>query len=253
MLSSWLGGVLCIILTIIVGVFGVRVVRKLIPSEILRQTNEIAAPIHAAIGVIYAVFLAFVVVIVWGQYNNADDAADSEANSLIALERSTSFFPDSIKLQLREKIRLYSNSVINTEWPLFERGDCDRYKSKPYIALWQTIGALHLETEHDHIWLQMAYQQLNTIDIARNKRFLYVESSVPLVMWILLIFGALITIWFTAFFGIEHRFVHSIMVASLSAIIGFMLFVIMAIDNPFVGVVKIEPEAFRHVIEQLQM
>lgn len=254
MLSSWLGGLLCISLTVIVGVLGVRLVRKLVPIDILQRTNEIAAPLHAAISVIYAVLLAFVVIIVWEQYNQAEEAVDSEANSLIALERSTNFFPDSVRFLAHDKIKAYCQSVVGTEWPLFERDKYERYQSKQYKELWQMIGSIKLANDRDQSWLQLqlAYQQLNAIDIARNRRFLYVESNVPPVMWVLLIFGALVTILFTAFFGVEHRFTHSLMVGLLSAIIGFMLFMIIAIDNPFVGIVRVEPEAFRHVIEQFQ-
>jgi hypothetical protein len=42
------------------------------------------------------------------------------------------------------------------------------------------------------------------------------------------------------------------MVAALAATIAFTLFMIAAIDHPFAGAVRVEPEAYRHVMEELK-
>ena len=68
-----------------------------------------------------------------------------------------------------------------------------------------------------------------------------------MIMWVVLYFGALMTVAFTYFFGPESYLAHVLMVTMLSATIGIVLFLISAIDRPFTGSLRVEPEAIEHV------
>jgi hypothetical protein len=61
------------------------------------------------------------------------------------------------------------------------------------------------------------------------------------VLWIALGVGAVVTIGFAMIFGLRSTTLHVIMTASLSAVIGVLLFVSVAIDHPFEGAVVVGP------------
>jgi high-affinity Fe2+/Pb2+ permease len=74
---------------------------------------------------------------------------------------------------------------------------------------------------------------------------------VPDVLWVVLLGGALVTVGFTFFFGAEHVRAQSAMTGILTLLIFSGLFIIVAIDHPFAGSVKVAPEALVAVLDDL--
>jgi hypothetical protein len=56
--------------------------------------NEVVGFIFATVGVLYAVLLAFTVIIVWEQYLGAESAVSQEGTALITVARTASSFPN---------------------------------------------------------------------------------------------------------------------------------------------------------------
>lgn len=57
------------------------------------------------------------------------------------------------------------------------------------------------------------------------------------------------TIGFTLFFGAENLRAQALMTGALSVLIFSSLLIIVAIDHPFAGSVKVQPEALAAVLE----
>jgi hypothetical protein len=66
----------------LVAVGGLTLVQRLVPATIRKEHNDVAGFIYAALGVIYAVLLALVVIAVWEEYQAASATAEQEANAL---------------------------------------------------------------------------------------------------------------------------------------------------------------------------
>ncbi len=71
-------------------------------------------------------------------------------------------------------------------------------------------------------------------------------------MWIMLISGGLITVAFSFFLGVENHRSHVFMTVALAAMIAITLYLVFALDHPFAGAVRVEPNAFRLVLELSQ-
>jgi hypothetical protein len=84
---------------------------------------------------------------------------------------------------------------------------------------------------------------------ARRSRLVIAEGTVPGVLWLVLFGGAILTICFTFFFGTENLLVQTLMTGMLSLLIFSGLLIIIAIDHPFAGSVKVTPEALSAVLE----
>jgi hypothetical protein len=61
--------------------------------------------------------------------------------------------------------------------------------------------------------------------------------------------GAVLTIGYTLFFGTENLRVQALMTGVLSLLIFSGLLVIVAVDHPYAGPVKLQPEALLAVLE----
>jgi len=61
---------------------GLILVQRLVPTATRQQHNDVAGFIYAALGVIYAVLLALVVIAVWEEYQAASETVEQEANAV---------------------------------------------------------------------------------------------------------------------------------------------------------------------------
>jgi Protein of unknown function (DUF4239) len=95
-------------------------------------------------------------------------------------------------------------------------------------------------------------RQLELITQARRARLVASQGAVPDVIWFVLLAGAAITIGFTFFFGAEILRAQVVMTALLAMVIFSELLIIIAIDRPFTGAVKVEPNALAAVLADVQ-
>ncbi len=76
------------------------------------------------------------------------------------------------------------------------------------------------------------------------------SGIVPGVIWCVLFGGAILTVAFTFFFGTQNLRAQTAMTGALCALIFSGLLIIVAIDHPFAGTVKVGPEALAAVLEE---
>src|SRR5215475_14898879 len=71
-LPLWLSAVILIVPTTLLAMAGPLIVRRYVAVNQLRTNNEVAGFKFATVGVLYAVLLAFAVVVVWEKFNQAE-------------------------------------------------------------------------------------------------------------------------------------------------------------------------------------
>ena len=94
-------------------------------------------------------------------------------------------------------------------------------------------------------------RQLSVVTEARRARIIKASGIVPDVIWLVLFGGAVLTIGFTFFFGTQNLRAQSMMTGILTLLIVSSLLVVVSIDHPFAGAVRVEPVAILEVIEDL--
>ena len=82
-----------------------------------KSTTMCRASVLAIVGVIYAVLLAFVVVIAWESFNAAESTAQTEVSAASDLYRLSSTFHDPQRKALRDELLRYAELVRDQEWP----------------------------------------------------------------------------------------------------------------------------------------
>ena len=123
-LTSRPGWVLVLFLFIFTGLamMGPYLVRLRVRLVHLRGNNEVAGFKFAVIGVLYAVLLAFVVIISWERYHDAEKALATEAGSAATLYRLAGGLDESNAATFRVNLSAYLNSVLADDWPAMVRG-----------------------------------------------------------------------------------------------------------------------------------
>jgi hypothetical protein len=238
-----------VVLAVFISLLGLRIVRKKYPPEKLKENHEVAGFIFNAFGLIYAVLLAFVVFAAWTEYETSKENIEVEANKLSDLYLVAEGLPDYIKSDVRSKILKYSEIVVNDEWKKMENGE----KSDAALKALEDIYNSYLSVDVKSISNIPAYQEslkrLNELSESRRIRLLDSQDSVPGVIWLVVIAGAIISIAYTYLFGSQRASAQYIMTAALSVTNSMVLFLIYVLDHPFTGNNKILPEAIQKIIE----
>jgi hypothetical protein len=250
-----LPGLLIVALATVVAVGGLVLVQRLVSTERRKQHNDVAGFIYAVLGVSYAVLLGLMLIAVWEQWNAAEDVASDEANELAGIFWYAHALPQPEGRHIQELARSYGQVVAEDEWPAMEQG---RSSPKAWATLDDLRGAilaLDPPTDAQQVpYSQARYdqilEQLHGLGDARRERLLAAEGGLPTILWVVLIGGGVITVAFTYLFGLENTGVHTLMVASLALTIALSLFTVVALDHPFMGDVRIHPDALENDLER---
>jgi hypothetical protein len=97
-------------------------VQRLVSAESRQRHNDVAGFIYAALGVIYAVLVALVVIAVWEEYQAASETVEQEANAVAEIFWLAHRLPEPEGTHIQELARSYAHEVVDNEWPLMEQG-----------------------------------------------------------------------------------------------------------------------------------
>lgn len=236
----------------VLSVGGAMLVRRRVGSEILARHNDVAGFIYAVVGVVYAVLLGFTAIIVWEQFTSAQEVGEREANKLADLYRDAQVFAPEARAEIRERLQTYAESVIQKEWAAMSAGKTSPETWDAYNRIWTTYYAIQPAGQHQTAWYAESVARLNELGDFRRRRLLSASSSVPAVMWIVLLGAGAIVIGFAFLFGTANQWAHSLMIAGLALTIGVVLLSIVALEHPYAGIARLEPEAFQQVVRILK-
>src|SRR5277367_3058416 len=110
---SYFTAILIVIFFSLLAGLCVFIVRKYVHISFLQKHHEVAFTIFLQEGVIYGVLLAFVVSLVWSQFNQVAEELQREVSSLLVITKISSAFPPSIQKQVFSDIENYMHSVLN--------------------------------------------------------------------------------------------------------------------------------------------
>jgi len=232
----------------------------LVPSERRQKHNDVAGFIYAALGVIYAVLLALVVIAAWESYERARVTVEEEANALAEIFWLAHWMPQPEGRELQEAARSYAREVVEEEWPLMEQGRTPLMEDTQETPTgWVLIDDIrvrlhefepHTEAEQD-LYAE-GLDQIQRLADARRMRLVAASESMPAVLWVVLIFGGVVTVGFTYLFGLQSTWAHRLMVGSLASVIALVLFTIGALEYPFSGGAHVSPGAFELILDRFE-
>ena len=235
-------------------------VQRLVPATSRQPHNDVAGFIYAALGVIYAVLLALVVIAVWEQYQAASETVEQESNATAEIFWLGHRLPEPEGSHIQELARSYAEEVVHKEYPLMKQGEAPLMtQTRGTPAGWTIIDKIRANlqefqprTPADEQLYAEGLDQVQRLADARRMRLVAAEEGIPGVLWAVLIFGGVAAIGFTYLFGMDSTWAHRLMVVTLAAVIGLVLFTIGALEHPFSGGARIGTGAFDLILERFE-
>jgi hypothetical protein len=221
-------------------------------TNFLSLNNEVAGFKFAVVGVLYAVMLAFVVVAVWEDYRDTETAVRNEAKAIVDLHQVADVLPEPGGASIRRHLIAYAKQVRDSEWPAMARGLASPEAATDLDHLSRALFVdEHPQELKDIALYEHALRLLTVINDNRNERLDSSDGSVPAVLWLVMLAGALITLGYPSFFGTSSLNAQILMTAALAALVALTLFLGLVLDFPFTGQVHISPAPFDQALQQM--
>jgi hypothetical protein len=221
----------------VVSVAGLLAFRAVAPIDDLRAASNELGNYLQTVGGIYAVLLAFVVYVVWGQFNEARIYLDREATALVDLHRTSSALPSRSRAQIQSGLRDYVDAVLRDEWPAMACGDeatLDRV-AELLELVWLAIHACKPANDCQHTVYGEVLGRFNQLTDLRTSRLSAARARIPVAMSILLYTGALLTVGSVYLLAFDKLWLHMLVTAALAGAISHILFLIRDLDDAFAG------------------
>lgn len=221
----------------LMSVVGLIACRQLVSPDQLRSSTDAVGNYLQTVGGIYAVLLAFVVYVVWGQYNDARGYVDREAAAIVDLHRMSSGLPEPTHREIHRHLRAYLEAVLDQEWRAMTDGDEGIIERVGHQLddVWAAIQTCNPQGDSQQTVYGAVLSRFNDLSDYRTSRLTASRQRIPLAMRILLYAGALITIGSMYLLSVDTLWIHAIVTAALAGAIAHILFLIRDLDHAFGG------------------
>jgi hypothetical protein len=245
-LPNWLFGVLTVAVTVAVGLGGLYATRRWVRHVHgdKHSHNEVVGYYLSAVCVFYGITLGLLAVATWQTYSDVETRVGEEAAAVGALHREVSTFPDPNRTELQSDLRQYVRQVIDVAWPQQRRGIVPQDEGVTLGILQTHLTQYEPATEVQKAIYAEAYRGFKQIAELRGRRLQSVRQGLAGPLWIVVLAGAFLTIAVTWFFDLRSQSMHFWMTIFLSALLGLLIYLLGALDNPFRGEISVSPEPF---------
>jgi len=244
-MPAWLILAVIIIISCAITFLAFKILRSFFAVEELEKFKDVTGIYVSMIGVLYGVFLAFIVIAIWENYDHVNGNIDREADALGNMYRDANGLPPKIKYSIDSCVKKYVTIVVDEEWALMGH----KKQSKEAMAVRSKLQSLIIKFKPKDLGEQVIYTtmiaNLNELTVARRIRINTSNAELPGILWVILIGGAILLIFYTACFYVPNQKFHMWLAFGVSGLIAILLFVAFELNYPFAGSEGLTPDAFQ--------
>lgn len=214
------------------------------PPALRRQHNEIIGWQVSVLGTTYAVIIGFMLFAVWSTFEAAEVNAATEADCLVNVYRSAAGLPPAQRSQIQKQASDYADAMLTEEWPAMEHLSISATGTRITQQLWATVSQVQPHNASEQTSLDHTMTELSMMTQHRRVRQVESQTTLPRVLWAVLIVGAAITIMSCCLFGSDNSALHLTQIIALAVMLSLVLVAIADINRPFQGAVHVRPTGF---------
>jgi hypothetical protein len=251
-LATVLLGALILSLALLLAVAGLIFAQHRISLEFRQAHNVPISIIYGALSVTFGVIIGFSAYLVLNKYSTSQTTVANEAGAVRSLYYLGGQFPQPQRDQVQGLVTSYARAVVDEEWPLMAKGQSSPQAAVLNQEITKSVYGFEPSTSPEQTLYSQAVQRAHELNQNRSLRLLYASEGLPLILWFVLgILGAMI-ILFTYVLGMESALLHIVTVAALTAGLSFTMFTTITLDQPFSGDLRVTPDTFEVVLNELE-
>ena len=228
-------------------------IRDRIRGKERERNNEVIGFVLTVVGTIYAVVLAFVVVVVWEHYDAAEANAEREVGAVSDMYRAADDLPPALRSTEQALVMRYIDLMINDELPAMQNGTHTAKSQLVVDQLRKNLTRFVPKTPIDTNAREQMSATMERLSDARRQRVVDGRNGLPTVLWMALIVGAITTIGFVYLFELEHLPTQLIVTSLLAIVIGVMFALIAQLNRPYQGASAIDASGWQRLGDVLRL
>lgn len=250
-IPNWQFFIICIAAFVTFSLLGAVLFRRFFEGWMgLKQShNDIVGNFLSVSGLFYGITLGLISVGTFENFQQAENSVSREATALNGLYRDVNLLEGADKNALKILLKDYAYYVIGDGWNAQKKGVIPKGTSKIVNDFERILRAYKIETEKDKIVFAEIVHQNNRLSDMRRERVNLVQQGLPAAVWLVLFVGAFVVISLTWFLVIPNKKLDIAVNVLCGTLIGSLIFLIAAMDNPFRGEFSVSSQPFQLLID----
>jgi hypothetical protein len=240
-----------VVASMAVSMFAVAVLNRLWPISSRKLVNDVTGWQLGILGTTYGVILGFMLFTVWNDFRAAEVNTNLEASSLLTVSRIGAGLPSPDREAIHALGLKYAEAAIHEDWPAMEVQQDSSASQRVAGDMWKVLAEMKSESAGNGSADHLA-NALRDLSERRNLREQELRDRVPVILWILLLAGALATVGSACLLGNDNKWLHYCQVLALTFVVSVTLASIGDLARPFEGAVSVSPVAFERARALMQ-
>jgi Protein of unknown function (DUF4239) len=216
------------------------------------ENNETVGHFLAWGSVFYSITLGLIAVGTFESFKEVEGSVSQEASVLNGLYRSVALLEDNLKSkEMRFCLKRYAKYVSKDGWKLQQNGIIPKGTSHIVNDFEKILKKYDLRSEKDKLLYSEILKENNKLSEKRHERINNIGSGLPATIWYVILLGALINIILAWALVIPNKRLEILINTLTSALLGSLIFLIAALDNPFRGELCVDSSPFINLLDGL--
>jgi len=205
------------------------------------------------VGGVYSIVIAFVIYVVWDQYNRVQMGLDTEGAAIEDLVRAASMLSDRAAANdVRVAAVRYLDAVAGDE--ALKQATVERSVVAHDLAsaLASRVRSVSADTGKAGAVYDEMLRCLARASDARSERLAVSSTRIPGTLWNLVLFASGALLFGFYVLGIQSLALSRMTIAAVAGVLVFLLSVVKDMDNPFCGAWNVTYESVRAAVARMQ-
>lgn len=248
-LSTLAGSLIAMALSTMFGLSIYVVSNKLISKHPCEDLEDPTSHLFRVVGMLVSLMLSLAFAEVIVELRAVENAIEREAVAISDTFHGLEIFDIHRTREIRIALVDYTQAIIDDDWPSLSNDRLGQRAGDLNKRVLDSVMELVPATDiQKHLWSRV----MDDLDAASDYRLIRLDNALaePPVYTYVVIFGFLLTM---AFFGTYQPQAPLVAFVSLyTAFIGLVLYLILAMSDPFQGEIGVAPTTFEHLVEMLR-
>jgi hypothetical protein len=236
---------------VVIAVAGQVFANKFIKQDHLEPSQGMIEAMLGVVGTLFSLLLGLLVANAIESYHEVNIQVSTEANSLANIYRLAEGLKPADSEKIRANCAEYNRCVIKTEWQEMDKMLMSQHCWDTYSNVWSACVNILPENDRESNLQASMLESAKTLGETRRARGVACKSQISPILWIAIFFGSAITIIFTYFFTSKMGRWHTLLTALIAVSLGLNIWLLAAYSLPFSGGLKIQPEIFQMLDNQV--
>jgi hypothetical protein len=213
-----------------------------------RDYNDVGGIVLGVVGGLFGVTLAFIIAIVWQEFDGTSQRVAAEAGAATDLWHVSRGLPPPLGSGVRANLLTYAHLMVADEWPAMRRGTSSPRAEAVLTRTFEDVARFRPADAGASNAQSAALQYLALLHDSRHHRLEDNDRGVSPFEWTVLFIGALAVLLLCFLVGLPNLRTQLLMTGAVAAMIATMFVLIFELDYPFRGDLSIAPSGWEQFV-----